>query len=102
MNLKSFLFAIVHIFYGDLGEHLYKKRIARKAGGGNAVGVAAGKDCCRGNNGDRREQGADRWSIQQLRGIKILEFSRRTWNTGLGYRNELRPAASRSLKGEFP
>jgi hypothetical protein len=34
MNLKSFLFAIVHIFYGDLGEHLYKKRIL-----GRPVGV---------------------------------------------------------------
>jgi hypothetical protein len=62
-------------FTGDLGEHLYKKRTPRTGGGGNAVGVAAGKDCCRGNNGDR--QGADRWSIQQLRGIKTLQFSRR-------------------------
>jgi hypothetical protein len=94
---RSFL---VHIFYGDLGEHLYKKRTPRTAGEGNAVGVAAGKDCCRGNNGDR--QGADGWSIQQLRGIKILQFSRTTWNTGPGYRNELRPAASRRRKGESP
>ena len=75
---------LIHIFCRDLGERLFGKRGQCAAGSrgtgsrGNGVGVAAGKGYCRGNNSDRREQGADKGSIQRRHSPegRILAFFR--------------------------